>query len=328
MICYQELFQNVLIMESKAIEQASLRIKKEEIDQLLHIFHELKTLGGHLIFSGVGKSALIGKKLSATFVSLGLPSFFLHPTEALHGDLGMVNSYDALVLISKSGTTEELLKFLPYCSIPKEKTIGLLGQIQSSLASRCGIIFDCSIEREACVNNLAPTTSTTLTLAMGDAMAVVYESFSGLTKEKFAVSHPGGQLGKSLRLKVGDVMVPREECAIIDRDATVQDLIMMMTRIPHGIAVILNEEMGIEGIVVEGDIRRCLVKYQEQALSKTVKEIMNVHPVLLKKEMLAIEALTLLEKRERPLTVSPVVSEQRFEGIIRVYDLVKEGLQS
>jgi arabinose-5-phosphate isomerase len=326
MSSYQQLFQDVLLMESQAINQAKDRVMAEDIDRLLTIFQDLTTVGGHLIFSGVGKSALVAKKLSSTFVSLGLPSFFLHPTEALHGDLGMVNAQDALVLISKSGTTEELLKFLPYCPIPQERIIGLIGHLPSPLSKKCSVLFDCSIEREACVNNLAPTTSTTLVLAMGDAMAVLYESFSGLTRERFAVTHPGGQLGKSLLLKVSDVMIRRDHCAIVNRNDSVQELLMTMTRIPHGIAVILTEDNQLEGIVVEGDIRRCLMKYQETALTKKVYEMMNTHPITLNQEMKAIEALVTLEQRDKPLSVAPVLHHHQFEGIIRVYDLVKEGL--
>jgi len=195
---HKNLFTQVLTSEAKALERAAQNFSEKTADQLVSLFEMLAGTGGSLVVCGVGKSGHIGTKIAATFSSLGLPSFFLHPTEAMHGDLGRVSKADAILLISKSGTTEEIISLLPYLPIPKDRIIALVGKVNSPIAEKSGIVLDASVEKEACINDLAPTTSTTVALAMGDAMAVLYENVLGVSKEKFAVNHPAGLLGKSL----------------------------------------------------------------------------------------------------------------------------------
>lgn len=322
---YLNLFQLVLKSEAEALLVAAKKIQEEDLQKILKIFELLHSTGGNLIFCGVGKSGIIGQKMSSTFVSLGMPSFFLHPTEALHGDLGRVTKSDAMVIISKSGTTEELLKLIPYLPMGPSMTIGLLGQGPSPLSEKCSVVLDCSVEKEACLNNLAPTTSTTLTMAMGDGLAVIYESLVGLSKEKFAMGHPGGILGKSLRLKVKDLMIEAAQCPIIGMKTSLRDVILKMTEMPLGICVILSENKKFLGIIVEGDIRRTFSSKEILNFELLAEEIMNKSPVTISGDKLAYEALNLMERRTHQISVLPVVEEGKFLGIIRLHDLLKEG---
>ena len=317
------LMQNVLKMESAALERSAAAIKSQDVEALAELFRWLIQTGGQLVICGVGKSGLIAQKMAATFCSLGLPSFFLHPTEALHGDLGRVTKSDVLVLISKSGTTQEIIELMPYLTLPRERVVGLLGNISAGLSKYCGVLLDCSVEKEACLNDLAPTTSTTVALAMGDAMAVLYESVTGLSKEQFALNHPAGLLGKSLSLKVEKLLVPHSECPIATGEMKLQEALLPMTKFPVGLLAILNGKK-LEGILVEGDIRRALTK-NPKALEHAVAESMTKNPITVSSEMLAFEALKLMEERERPISALPVVDHGEFKGVLRLHDLLKIG---
>ena len=259
---HKNLFTQVLFAEAKAIERAANNFEEITAQKLVSLFELLASTGGNLIISGVGKSGHIGTKIAATFSSLGLPSFFLHPTEAMHGDLGRVTKSDAIILISKSGTTEELLAMLPYVSIPQERIVALVGSKNSPIAKQAGIVVDASVEKEACLNDLAPTTSTTVTLALGDAMAVLYENVLGVSREKFAINHPAGLLGKSLSLTVDRLMLKASDCPVVGENATLQEAILAMTEKPVGMCAVLDSNK-LVGILVEGDIRRAFAKSPE-----------------------------------------------------------------
>ncbi len=321
-----EIMANVLSIEAYAINKAADRLSEEVADQLNILFQNLIVDKGSLIFCGVGKSGIVGQKLAATFSSLGLPSFFLHPTEALHGDLGMVRSEDAIVFISYSGTAEEIVKLIPFLKIEKEKRIALVGKLDSPIAQKSGITLDCYVNKEACVNNQAPTTSSTLTMAMGDAMAVLYENIIGLSKEGFALNHPGGRLGKSLRLKVADLMIPKDKCPCLTRDQTLKESIVAMTDRPVGACFILDSNNSIEGLIVDGDIKRLLTK-DDFKIDTSVESIMNKKPITIGMDLLAVEGLKLMEQGTRPFSLLPVVDkDDRFVGVLRLHDLFKEGL--
>lgn len=317
--------RSVLELEAQALKKAAESLGEKEVRGIIEVFEFLRVSGGSLLFCGVGKSGIIASKLAATFASLGLPSTFLHPVEALHGDLGRVSKNDAIILISKSGTTEEVLRLLPFLPMDKNLIIGFLGRINSPIAEKCHIVFDCSIDKEACINNQAPTTSSTLALAMGDAIAVLYENLIGLSREGFATNHPGGILGKSLRIKVKDLMWEKNQSACVGQTATLQDVILAMTRFPVGGCAIINDQGKLEGILVEGDIRRTFTR-ANQGLQTSVQEIMNRKPVTIGQDELAYTALTLMEKRQNPISVLPVVDEtMTFLGFIRLHDLWREG---
>jgi arabinose-5-phosphate isomerase len=323
---HKNLFTQVLFSEAKALERAAQNFDENTADQLVSLFELLAGTGGSLVVCGVGKSGHIGTKIASTFSSLGLPSFFLHPTEAMHGDLGRVTKADAILLISKSGTTEELIKLLPYLSIPKQRIIALVGKVNSPIAEKAGIILDASVEKEACINDLAPTTSTTVALALGDAMAVLYENVLGVSKEKFAVNHPAGLLGKSLSLKVDQLMIPANECPQVDEKATLQDAIMAMTQKPVGMCAIVSGAV-MKGILVEGDIRRAFAK-RADAIQRPISEFMNAKPTNLLPSILAFEALKVMEDTDRPLNVLPIVEKGEFKGVLRLHDLFKAGFHS
>ncbi|MBF0300507.1 MAG: KpsF/GutQ family sugar-phosphate isomerase [Oligoflexia bacterium] len=328
---YLQTVHQALLSEANAILDAIPKINPNNLSKIINIFELLLNTGGNLIFSGVGKSGLIGHKLASTFSSLGLPSFFLHPTEALHGDLGRVSKNDALVIISKSGSSEEIIKLLPFIPIAKNMTIALLGNINSTISQYSDIVFDCSVKREACINNQAPTTSSTLSLAIGDSLAVLFESMVGLSKEKFAVNHPGGLLGKGLRLLVNDLMINKQNAPILTENTTLRDAIIKMTEIPLGICAIVDPITSkLSGIIVEGDIRRLLggpsLDNNAQILNTSISSIMNKKPVSIAPNELAYLALELMENRERQISVLPVVgSDNEFLGVIRLHDLLKEG---
>jgi arabinose-5-phosphate isomerase len=323
---HKNLFTQVLLTEAEALKSAAERFTDLEAKKLVTLFELLAATGGSLVISGVGKSGLIGQKIASTFSSLGLPSFFLHPTEAMHGDLGRVSKADAIVLISKSGTTEELLALLPYISLPKERIIALVGKVDSPIAHKSGIVLDASVEKEACINDLAPTTSTTVALGIGDAMAVLYENVMGVSKEKFAVNHPAGLLGKSLSLTAERLMIPAVDCPHVTEDSTLQDAILAMTQKPVGMCAILSQNK-LSGILVEGDIRRAFAKSPD-AIKTPVKNLMTAKPVSITSNLLAFEALKLMENPQRQITVIPVVDDGIFKGVLRLHDLFKAGFHS
>lgn len=321
---YFEVFKNVLLMEADSISEAAKRLKPEVVEKLVPMFHKLQDNNGQLFFCGVGKSGLIAQKLASTFSSLGLKSHFLHPVEALHGDLGRLDNNDAIVYLSKSGTTEELIKLDPYITITEDRKIGLIGNTDSVLAQKVGILLDCSVAAEACLNNQAPTTSSTLALAMGDAIAVVYEKFKDLSKEDFAYNHPGGILGKSLRYKVMDLAWKKDDCAVVSENATIKEVILEMTKKNIGACAIMNANEKLVGIMVEGDIRRTF-NNEAYGLQTVVSEVMTKNPIIIGPEALAYDALKLMQERKNQISILPVIENDKFLGFIRIHDLLKEG---
>lgn len=319
------LFKKVLKAEADAISAAILKVDLAMIDKLAAILEVGVATDASFFFSGVGKSGFIAQKLASTFSSLGRPAFFLHPVEALHGDFGQVRAHDIVILLSKSGTTEEIIKFMPFLKIKAANIIGLLGNVTSPIAAQCAVVIDCSVEEEACINNLAPTTSSTLTLALGDAMAVMYESIVNLSTEHFAINHPGGILGKSLNFKVAHLMLPLEKCPLITADLKLQDIILAMTKYPLGGCAVVDEENKLLGIIVEGDIRRTFAKNAD-GLNVVASKIMNTTPITVTPDDMAKTALRLMEERGAgQINILPVVDGSKFVGFLRLHDLLKEG---
>ena len=322
---YYRQFQDVLQEEGQAILTARNTVRPEDVSKLITLYQNLASSGGDLVVCGLGKSGQIANKMVSTFNSTGLKSFFLHPVEALHGDLGRVKSIDAIVLISKSGTTEEILKLIPHLPTPSKNIIGLLGNPSSPIGEKCHLIFNCAVNREACINNQAPTTSSTLTLAMGDAMTVIWETFSDLSQERFALNHPAGFLGKSLRMKVSHLMIPAHQCPCLPPDTPLKEAIIKMTELPVGMCALVKNDI-FYGLLVEGDIRRTLIK--NLPLSTPIKALALPSPIFVTENTLAIKALELMEFGKRILNILPVLQDDKFVGILRSHELLREGFST
>ncbi|MGZ3707823.1 MAG: KpsF/GutQ family sugar-phosphate isomerase, partial [Bdellovibrionota bacterium] len=279
---------------------------------------------GKIVVTGVGKSGKVGQKIAATLSSTGSFAVFLHPTEGLHGDLGLVSSRDVIVAISYTGNTEELVRLLPSLKSLRVPIIAISGNRSSALAEQCDAMIDAYVEAEACPHNLAPTTSTTLTLALGDAMAMALMQLRGFDAKSFALNHPGGSLGRRLNLKVSDVMQRGEAVATVTADASMDDVIMALTRKMQG-GVLVVDGPKLLGLITEGDVRRAL-KHREKFFTMKASQIMTSKPITTTPETLAHSALALMENRPTEISILAVVEtpgSDHWAGIVRVHDLVK-----
>lgn len=281
-------------------------------DEYLQALALIKNCTGRVIICGMGKSGHIGKKISASLASLGTPSFFLHPGEAFHGDLGMVTSEDLMVLISYSGETDELLKIIPSLQSFGNKIISITGGVDSSLAKNSDVVLDASVEKETCPNNLAPTTSTTLTLVIGDALASVSTVEKGFTPMEFARFHPGGSLGRRLLTFVKNEM-RSENLPFVNADTTLTDTLLVMTETRTGLALVMENDV-LQGVVTDGDLRRFLIS--GQSINGTLaSELMNKKPCFISSNTRLAEAEELMrDKHIKWLIVSE--DGKQIDGII------------
>lgn len=280
-----------------------------------------------LIVTGIGKSGHVGRKVAATLASTGTPSFFMHPAEAFHGDLGMVTANDIVLAISNSGETNEVVNILPIIRRIGAKVIALCGRRESTLGKNSDWFIDAGVEREACPLGLAPTASTTAALAMGDALAMALLSARNFTAQDFAVFHPGGSLGRKLLLTVENIMHSGDETPIVSADKTAKEALFIMTAKGVGATMVVDAEGVFIGLVTDGDIRRCLAQGSE-FLNEPVDEFMTRNPITITKDKLAASALSLMEKHQpRPITVLPVVDEKNHPiGILHLTDLLRQGV--
>lgn len=310
--------QRTIAMEAAALTnlQSFLDDKFEKCIDIL------ASCTGRIVISGIGKSAIIAQKIVATLNSTGTPSIFLHAADAIHGDLGMVQSDDVVIIISKSGESPEIKVLLPLIKNFGNKVIGMVGNTQSFLALKADCILNTTVEQEACPNNLAPTTSTTAQLAMGDAVAVCLMEKKGFAVEDFAKLHPGGALGKKLYLRVSDLCADNEKPAV-QEDQTIKEVIMEMTRKRLGVTAVLNAAGQLLGVITDGDLRRMLEK-TDNIQGVRAKDIMTTHPKIINSNEMAVNALDVM--RQNSITQLIVADNQTYKGIIHLHDLVKEGL--
>jgi arabinose-5-phosphate isomerase len=279
---------------------------------------------GRLIVSGMGKSGHIGNKLAATFASTGTPAFFVHPGEASHGDIGMLTAQDVVLAISYSGETDELITILPVIKRLDVPLIGMTGRTDSTLARASSVVLDVSVAIEACPLNLAPTASTTATLALGDALAVAVLEARGFTEEDFARSHPGGSLGRRLLLHVEDVMHSGDALPLVTPDTLLRDGLKEMTRKRLGMTTIVDEQRHLLGVFTDGDLRRALDK-QIDLHATLMGEVMTANPKRVAPRMLAAAAVHLMETHK--ITVLPVVDDNNVVvGALNVHDLFRAGV--
>jgi arabinose-5-phosphate isomerase len=305
-----------------------VRMEAESLDaleqRLDHSFVEavdlLAASEGRVIISGIGKSGIIGRKIAATLTSTGTPASFLHPVEGLHGDLGIVGRNDVAILISKSGESEEMRGLLEYLSRLGVPMIAMTGRVESTLGRAATVVLDCSVAEEACPHDLAPTTSTTVTLAMGDALAVALLETKGFSRDDFARIHPGGALGRKLTLKVADVMLAADYPALRE-NASMRECVVLLAE-KRGTVPIVDGERRVVGVVTAGDLTR-LMERSESFLDVPVSDVMNRTAKTIEADELASGAVFVMEKFG--IMALPVVTDGKLVGIVHLHDLLRAG---
>ncbi|MBN1871584.1 MAG: KpsF/GutQ family sugar-phosphate isomerase [Candidatus Omnitrophica bacterium] len=312
--------KEVLKIEAKAIQSLIKRIDNS-FEKAVRLIVKTK---GRVIVTGMGKPGFIAQKISATLSSTGTPSLYLHPAEAQHGDLGRVTKDDCMIAISNSGETEEIIRLLPIIKKIGSALISMVGNKNSTLAKNSDCVLDVSIKKEACPLGLAPTTSTTVMLAMGDALSVAVQQKKRFKVEHFALYHPGGNLGKRLLLKVGDIMRVGSANPIVSEDLPVKDVLLEITQARAGSASIIGRNGVLKGIFTDGDLRRHLRK-EGDITKKRIKEVMTARPITVRPEMLAADALQILHSKN--IDEVPVVDKKgKPVGLLDVQDLLKAGI--
>lgn len=320
----EEIIKNgkeVIRIEAEAISNLSASIN----DQFVKAINVISESKGRVVLTGMGKSGLIARKIVATLNSTGTAAIYLHPTDALHGDLGMVRKEDVAVLISKSGNTEEVANLLPMLKRIGVKMIAMCGNENSRLAQECDIFLNISVKEEACPHDLAPTASTTATLAMGDALSVALLQKRNFTVEDFAFLHPGGSLGKRLSLQISEIMIKGERIPIVKEETFLKDVIIEITSKRLGTTCVVNESGVLTGIVTDGDLRRLLEKTLD-IKDLHAKEVMTKQPKVLKENYLASFALQQMENYK---ITSLIITDSQNKpvGIVHLHDLINLGLQ-
>ena len=313
--------RRVLKMEGEAILSLQSRIGEE----FLTVVQLILNCPGRLVVTGIGKTGHISNKLAATFASTGTPSFFLHPAEGVHGDLGMVTGDDIVLMLSNSGETSEVLALLPSIRRIGATVVAMTGNRHSTLAELADYILECRVEREACPLGLAPTSSSTATLAYGDALAMALLRARDFRPEDFAVYHPGGSLGRRLLLRIRDVMQVRSANPIVSQDITVQQALFAMTSSRMGAVSVVDEDGILLGIITDGDIRRGLEAATDNILNNPATSVMTSNPITITEDELATTAVRIMEDKE--ITHLPVIDGQgRPTGMVNIQDLLKAGV--
>ncbi len=314
----------VLMVEAQALERTA-RALNSAFSDAIGLMHDCT---GRVITTGVGKSGIAARKLAATLTSTGCPALFLHPSEAMHGDLGIVQPGDVVIAMSHSGESTELNDLLPYLT-QRAPIIALVGNLHSTLAQRAQVVIDASVEREACPLRLAPTASVVVAMALGDALAMTLQKVRARTAEDYAANHPGGRLGRRLILRVSDVIESQDFTkAAVTPGASFTDVVFALTAGHFGAVAVLQPDGSLAGIIAEADLRKALVEGMTNGFTLHACDFMNVSPaVTLQPDELAYAGLQKMTERERPVSVAPVVDAAgSFKGFIRVHDLVRAGL--
>lgn len=306
--------RKVLEIEANAIRKAIGRIDSEFEKAVDLLFHST----GQVVVTGMGKSGIIGRKIAATLTSTGTPSIFLHPAEAIHGDIGIINPQDLVIAISTSGETEEVVRLLSYIKRLGTKLISLVGNPESTLTRQSDVAIDCSVEQEACPIGLVPSTSSTLALAIGDALAIALMEKKGFSEEDYRFYHPGGALGKKM-LKVKHLMHTGDQMPVVGVQAAMKDVIRVINEKKFGVTVVINDRREVAGIITDGDLRRMLLKGVDFSGTRA-SDCMTLNPLSIGAENLAVEALRILE--EKAITSLVVKSGQnQLLGFLHLHDL-------
>lgn len=318
-------FTDILRREARAIDRAARQIQLDQVEKALALLSSCK---GKVVLSGVGKSGIVAQKIAATLNSIGTLAVHLHPCDALHGDLGIVTTADVAMILSNSGETDELVQLTPAFKHRQVPIIAIVGNINSTLAQKADVFLDASVDSEACPLNLAPTTSTTVALAIGDALAMNLMQMRGITAESFAFNHPAGRLGKRLTIKVRDLMHPSRCNPTLSPEATWIEVVSAISGGGLGAVNIIEESGNLIGLITDGDLRRWIEKVEPTELETLrAKKLMTHSPVVVTPDFLAYDALKLMEERSSQIDVLPVVNaEGNCLGLIRLHDIVRSGL--
>lgn len=324
--------RKALALEGQAILRCARRLnsspRRAQMEHALQLLAKCLDSGGKIIVTGVGKSGKIAQKIAATLSSTGSLALYLHPTEGLHGDLGVVQPKDVVLALSYSGNTDELLRLLPSLKELGASLIGIGGNTRSELARHCAAWVDASVTEEACPHRLAPTASTTLALALGDAIAVTLMRMRGFGRKEFARFHPAGALGRRLSLRVSEVMHTGDAVPTVSRSTSVERIIVLATEKKLGGVLVTDTGSGktrarLAGLITDGDIRRAL-RHRERFFKLTASDIMTRNPVTIRPEAMAADALQLMQDRPSQISVLPVVADSgEWKGLLRLHDLVR-----
>lgn len=314
----KEIALRTIHLEAKSVEGLAGFIN-DDFEKAVTLIHSGR---GRLVISGIGKSAIVAQKIVATLNSTGTPSLYMHAADAIHGDLGMVQQNDIVLIISKSGNSPEIKVLIPLIRNFGNTIIGMVGNLQSFLAVQCDLVLNTSVTKEACPNNLAPTSSTTAQMVMGDAMAVCLMELKGFTGDDFAKFHPGGTLGKKLYLRVSDLIADNPVPKVLP-DTPLPQTVLEMTGKRLGATAVVNEDGSVFGVITDGDLRRMLQKW-DFVQDMKAKDICTRNPKSIEPGELAVTALDLL--RQNDITHLIVSSNNQYIGILHLHDLIKEGL--
>ena len=302
-------------------EIEALKVVKEKMsEEIVQISQLILNCSGKVVITGIGKSGIIGKKIAATFASTGTLAVFMNSAEGLHGDLGMIDSKDVVIAISNSGNSDEILSILPSINQIGAKIVAMTGNSNSQLGKAADYILDIGVDSEACPLNLAPMSSTTATLVMGDALAAVLIKLRNFKPENFAVYHPGGSLGRRLLMKVKDVMHSGEKLPICSGKSSMDEVVLIMSNKRLGTVCVIEENKMI-GIITEGDVRRAL-RRKDEFFNLKAEEIMTRNFIRIEESKMAIDALELMENRESQISVLPVFNKEKIVGVVRIHDLL------
>ncbi|MBK8467443.1 MAG: KpsF/GutQ family sugar-phosphate isomerase [Chloracidobacterium sp.] len=311
----------VLKLESEAVAQAAANLDPNQVEKATEI---LRSCNGKVVVTGVGKSGAIAEKIAQTLTSTGTVAIYVHPSDAIHGGLGVMTSEDVVIALSNSGETDEILVILPYLKQRGSGLIAIVGNTNSSLARNADAVLNASVDKEACPLNLAPTASTTVALAIGDAIAMALMDAKALTAEDFAANHPAGQLGKRLTLTVDALMHPSPN---VSANATWLDVVKAISSHALGAVNVVGENSSLLGIVTDGDLRRTIERTSHNDLSTlSAENMMTPSPITASPEMLAYDALRLMEDRPSQISVLPVTHNGICVGLLRLHDVVRSGL--
>ena len=318
-------YQNILKIAGKSIEHEALAIKNlvnyldEDFAKVVELIYNSE---GRLIVTGIGKSAIIANKIVATLNSTGTPAIFMHAADAIHGDLGIVREHDSVLCISKSGNTPEIKVLVPLIKSRGNTLIGMVSNADSFLGNNADYLLKSTIEKEACPNNLAPTSSTTAQLVLGDALAIALIDYRDFGEEDFARFHPGGALGKKLYMRVSD-LYKNNPRPMVSPDTPVEQVILEISEKRLGAAIVVDKDLNVVGIITDGDLRRMMQKKLDLASTKA-EDIMSRNPKTIAPEAMAIEAFNMME--DNSITQLAVAADGKYEGMVHLHDILKEGI--